>query len=283
VFLLKDSSKTETILTQNLQVQLNQKLKMMMQKMCKMMHIVVQVEKKMLPSNKSMMMLMKMIMISKKHQYQIVHQQLRDYVPNTRYASDQYVVLLSDGSEPDCFSEAMKYENKKEWNKAIQEEMDSLHKNYAYELVKLPKGKKVRKNKWVYKNKQEEHTSHPRYKARLVVKGFSQRKGIDFDEIFSPMVKMTSIRMILGVAASLNLEVEQMDVKTTFLHRELAEEIYMEQPEGFSFRDFYFRALRSLVVLSFSQLVSFSSVLSKPLSKTLRRSSDGRIPVSLTV
>jgi hypothetical protein len=54
--------------------------------------------------------------------------------------------------------------------------------------VKLPKGKKVLKNKWVYRIKQEEHTSHPRYKARLVVKGFSQRKGINFDEIFSPVV-----------------------------------------------------------------------------------------------
>jgi ATP-binding cassette subfamily B (MDR/TAP) protein 1 len=64
------------------------------------------------------------------------------------------------------------------------------------------------------------------------VKGFSQRKGIDFNEIFSPVVKMTSIRMILGVVASLNLEVEKMDVKTTFLHGELEEEISMEQPEG---------------------------------------------------
>jgi hypothetical protein len=94
----------------------------------------------------------------------------------------------------------MKDENKKEWNKPTQEEMDSLHKNHTYELVKLPKGKKVLENKWVDRIKQEEHTSHPRYKARLVVKGFSQRKGIDFDEIFSLVVKMTSIRMILGVA-----------------------------------------------------------------------------------
>jgi ATP-binding cassette subfamily B (MDR/TAP) protein 1 len=64
------------------------------------------------------------------------------------------------------------------------------------------------------------------------VNGFSQRKGINFNEIFSPMVKMTSIRMILGVVASLNLEVEKIDVKTTFLHRELEKQIYMEQPEG---------------------------------------------------
>jgi hypothetical protein len=70
------------------------------------------------------------------------------------------------------FSEAMKDENK-EWNKATQEEMDSLHKNHTYELVKLPKGKKFLKNKLVYRIKQEEHMSHSRYKARLVVKGFS--------------------------------------------------------------------------------------------------------------
>ena len=82
----------------------------------------------------------------------------------------------------------MKDEKKKEWKKAMQEETDSLHTNHTYELVKLPKGKKVLKNKWVYRIKQEEHTTHPRYKARLVVKGFSQRKGIDFDEIFSPVV-----------------------------------------------------------------------------------------------
>lgn len=65
------------------------------------------------------------------------------------------------------------------------------------------------------------------------MKGFNQRKGIDFDEIFSPVVKMSSIRVVLGLAASLNLEVEQLDVKTAFLHGDLEEEIYMEQPEGF--------------------------------------------------
>ncbi|KAD4180551.1 hypothetical protein E3N88_29142 [Mikania micrantha] len=111
--------------------------------------------------------------------------------------------------------------------------MNSLYENNTFELVKLPKGKRALKNKWVYKLKTEEHTSRPRYKAKLVVKGFSQRKGIDFDEIFSPVVKMSSIRVILGLAASLDLEVEQMDVKTAFLHGDLDKEIYMEQPEGF--------------------------------------------------
>ena len=89
------------------------------------------------------------------------------------------------------------------------------------------------KNKWVFKVKVEEHNLKPRYKARLVVKGFSQRKGIDFDEIFSPVVKMSSIRIVLGLDASLNLEIEQMDVKKDFLHADLDKEIYMEQPERF--------------------------------------------------
>lgn len=89
------------------------------------------------------------------------------------------------------------------------------------------------KNKWVFRVKHDENTSNPRYKARLVVKGFSQRKGIDFEEIFSPVVKMSSIRIVLSLAAILDLEIEQMDVRTAFLHGDLEEEIYMIQPEGF--------------------------------------------------
>ena len=72
-----------------------------------------------------------------------------------------------------------------------------------------------------------------KYKARLVVKGFGQKQGIDFDEIFSSVVKMCSILIILGLIASMNLELEQLDVTTTFLHDDIDEEIFMEQPEGF--------------------------------------------------
>ena len=77
----------------------------------------------------------------------------RDRVPSTRYPLDQYVVLLSDGSEPECFADAMGDEHRKEWMKAMQEEMESLYKNHTYELVTLPKGKKALKNKWVYRIK----------------------------------------------------------------------------------------------------------------------------------
>ncbi|CAN0846213.1 Retrovirus-related Pol polyprotein from transposon TNT 1-94 [Linum grandiflorum] len=156
----------------------------------------------------------------------------REHKASTRYSPNEYV-MLSDGGEPECYQEAMSHEDKGEWNKAMQEEMKSLHDNHTYDLVKLPKGKRSLKNKWVYKLKTEETSSKPRYKARLVVKGFSQKKGVDFEEIFSPVVKMSSIRVVLGLAANLDLEVEQLDVKTAFLHGDLEEEIYMDQPEGF--------------------------------------------------
>ena len=77
------------------------------------------------------------------------------------------------------------------------------------------------------KLKTREVGSSPRYKARIVVKGFQQEKGVDFDEIFAPVVKWTSIQTILSITACMNLGIEQLDVKTTFLHRELEEEIYI--------------------------------------------------------
>ena len=96
--------------------------------------------------------------------------------------------------------------------------------------MELSKGKKVLRNKWVFKLKRD-GDKLVKYKARLVVKGFNQKQGIDFDEIFSPIVKMSSIQVVLGLVASLDLELEQLDVKIAFLIDDLKEEIYMDQPE----------------------------------------------------
>ena len=89
----------------------------------------------------------------------------------------------------------------------MKEEMDSLVKNQTWDLVKFPAGKGALQNKWVYRLK-EEDGGKKRYKAKLVVKGFAQKKGIDFDEIFSPVVKMTSIRTILSLVAVEDLHLE---------------------------------------------------------------------------
>ena len=94
----------------------------------------------------------------------------------------------------------------------MKEEMDSLTHNLTWDLVKFLVGKTTLQNKWVYKLK-EENGGRKRYKARLVVKGFAQKKGIDFDEIFSLIVKMTSIRTILSLVAVEGLYLEQLDVR----------------------------------------------------------------------
>ena len=99
--------------------------------------------------------------------------------------------------------------------------------------MELPKEKKALENRWIFKMKQDANSIFPKYKVKLVVKGFRQKKGVDFNEIFSPVVKMSSIRIMLSLAATLDLEVEQMDVKTTFFHDNLEEEIYMKHPDGF--------------------------------------------------
>nr|KYP31853.1 Retrovirus-related Pol polyprotein from transposon TNT 1-94 [Cajanus cajan] len=162
-----------------------------------------------------------------------VRRSMRVRQPSKRYFSDDYVNLTDEG-EPQSFIEAIEMNDKEKWLQAMEEELQSLKENETYELVELPQGRKALKNKWVFKLKTEENNTKPRYKARIVVKGCNQKKGIDFEEIFSPVVKMTSIRAILGLAAKLDLEIEQLDVKTAFLHGDLEEEIYMEQPEGFA-------------------------------------------------
>ncbi|GJZ50989.1 retrovirus-related pol polyprotein from transposon TNT 1-94 [Tanacetum coccineum] len=99
-------------------------------------------------------------------------------------------------------------------------------------LVRLPTGKKALQSKWVFKVK-EEQDGKKRFKARLVVKGFILKQGVDYNEIFSPVVNMTTIRLVLSIVAAENLHLEKLDVKTSFLHSDLDEDIYVTQPEGF--------------------------------------------------
>ena len=100
-------------------------------------------------------------------------------------------------------------------------------------MVELPTGRKLIGSKWVFKKKTNAEGKVEKYKARLVAKVYSQVPGIDFGDIFSPVAKVTSIRLLLSVAAAFDFEVEKMDVKTTFLHRDLEDEIYMNEPKGF--------------------------------------------------
>ena len=104
----------------------------------------------------------------------------------------------------------------------------NICKRKVFELADLPKGHKAIKNCWVFTTK-----SDGRKKARLVAKGFSQIEGINFDQIFSPVVWYESVRLLLAAAALEGWHIEGLDVKSAFLYGQLDEEIYMEQPEGF--------------------------------------------------
>ncbi|KAL2246201.1 UNVERIFIED_CONTAM: Retrovirus-related Pol polyprotein from transposon TNT 1-94 [Sesamum indicum] len=148
-----------------------------------------------------------------------------------RYSPSLYYFLLSDCGEPECYAEAVNDAHKSKWELVMNDEMNSLKKNDTWEFCQLPKGKKALQNRWVYRVK-DESDGKKQYKARLIVKGFQQRYGIDFIDVFTPVVKLTTIRLVLSMVATENLELQQMDVKTAFLHGDLEEEIYMVQPEG---------------------------------------------------
>ena len=112
--------------------------------------------------------------------------------------------------------------------------MDSIHENNTWELVELPTGRKLMPYKWVFRYKYVSESEKPKYKARLVSKGFKQEHGIDYDEIFSLVVKMATLRLLLGVVVTYDIELDQLDIKTAFPHRDLEEDIYMSQPAGFT-------------------------------------------------
>lgn len=132
------------------------------------------------------------------------------------------------------YNEAIISENKEKWMQAMNIEMASLYKNNKWELIQLPIGHKVVDCKWIYKLKPSvSGEKEPRFKARLVAKEYNQKYGVDYNEVFSPVARHSSIRTLLSLVAHYDLELEQMDVTTTFLHGELDEEIYMRQPQGF--------------------------------------------------
>ncbi|KAE8713996.1 hypothetical protein F3Y22_tig00110202pilonHSYRG00134 [Hibiscus syriacus] len=126
-----------------------------------------------------------------------------DYVIEGNVA---YCLLTEDG-EPSTYQEAINSSDASLWMMAMQEEIEALHKNNTWDLVPLPQGRKPI--------------------------GYAQKEGIDFNEIFSLVVRLTTVRVVLAMCATLNLHLEQLDVKTAFLHGNLEEEIYMLQPEGF--------------------------------------------------
>ena len=117
---------------------------------------------------------------------------------------------------------------KKRWLESCLKKLKSLKDRDIYKIVDLPKGRKAVKNCWVFNIKPDGC-----YRSRLVAKGFSQVEGIDFDELFSPVVCYETVRLLLAIAALENLDIQSVNVKTAYLYGDLDEEIYIKQPEDF--------------------------------------------------
>ncbi|GJY06174.1 putative zinc finger, CCHC-type containing protein [Tanacetum coccineum] len=136
-------------------------------------------------------------------------------------------------NDPESFEDAITCDQSAHWREAMEDELNSMSKNNVWDLVELPKGVKPVGCKWVYKTKLDPNGNVKRYKARLVVKVYTQKKGADYKETFSLVSIKDSLRIVMALVAHFDLELHQMDVKTKFLNGDLHEDVYMTEPQGF--------------------------------------------------
>ncbi|KAA0067545.1 gag/pol protein [Cucumis melo var. makuwa] len=122
--------------------------------------------------------------------------------------------------------------DKNQWVKVMDLEMEFMYFNSVWELVDLPEGEKPLGCKWIYKRNRDSAWKVQTFKARLVAKGYTQQEGVDYEETFSPIAMLKSIRILLSIAIFYDYEIWKMDVKIAFLNGNLEESIFMSQPEG---------------------------------------------------
>lgn len=149
------------------------------------------------------------------------------------FIETQFIIHVDEVEDQLSYRQAMGDKDKDQWVKVMNLEIESIYFNSVWELVDQPSDVQPIGCKWIYKRKRDQTGKVQTFKARLVAKGHNQREGIDFDQTFSTVAMLKSIRILLSIAAFYNYEIWQMDVKTTFLNEDLDESIYMVQPKGF--------------------------------------------------
>lgn len=191
--------------------------------------------------------------------------------PRTENVPEKETAMLSilEIPEPRSHREAKSTPHWPEWEKAFEDEIKSLQENNVWNVVIRPAGRKVVGGKWVCKVKGNAIGEVERFKVKYVAKGFTQVQGLDYDEIFAPVVRFESLRMLLAISAIKGWKPRQLDIKTAFLYGILNEEIYMELPEGYKIenhvarlnrriyglkqspREWYFRLVEYILLLGF--------------------------------
>ena len=153
--------------------------------------------------------------------------------PPQRYGESYSHNTTYSPKDPETYNEALSSSDRDKWQEAMQTELQCLQETKTWNLVERPSQKNVIPGKWVYKVKTKADGSIEKYKARYVAKNFKQIEGIDYSETFAPTSKPETFLIILSLAAKENFTLRQMDVKLAYLHPEIKEEIYLEQPTGF--------------------------------------------------
>nr|GEW54953.1 zinc finger, CCHC-type [Tanacetum cinerariifolium] len=163
----------------------------------------------------------------------------KDIIPNVQesqmddHTDDVANEIPEPQKDPRIYNEATQSRDAAFWKEAIDDEIGSIMENNTWVLSDLPPGCKPLGCKWIFKRKMKVDGTVAKFKARLVIQGFRQKEGIDYFDTYAPVARITTIRLLLSLAAIHNLVVYQMDVKTSFLNGYLEEEVYMKQPEGF--------------------------------------------------
>jgi hypothetical protein len=146
---------------------------------------------------------------------------------------EQRNILLLDNDEQMTYMEAMMGPDSKKWLGAMESKIQSMHDNQVWNLVDPINGVRPIGCKWVFKKKTDKKENVHIYKSWLVAKWFKQIHSIDYDKTFSPIAMLKYVQILLAIAAYFDYEIWQMDVKITFLNKNLTEDMYMTQPEGF--------------------------------------------------
>lgn len=161
---------------------------------------------------------------------------LDDYTSGEGLSEDdvQNFVLFLSTDDPLSYEQAVK---SKDWRKAMDLEIEAIEKNHTWKLVKAHSGVKVIGVKWVYRTKLNKNGEIDKCKARLVAKGYVREKGIDYNEVFTPVAKWDTIRMVLALVARNGWKIFQLDVKSAFLHGELSEDVYVANHKVMKWRE----------------------------------------------